>query len=70
MEIQRINKRNVRDLHKQKLLRMHHRIHQLFPQAKARKADKTVLYMYKEKHDILADEMVRRGMRHNTPIMV
>ncbi|MDX1700058.1 MAG: hypothetical protein R3250_05535, partial [Melioribacteraceae bacterium] len=68
--IQRINKRNVRDLTKQKLLRLHHRIHQLYPQAVSRKADKTVLYMYKEKHDILVEEMIRRGIRHRTPIMV
>lgn len=70
MEIQRINKSNVKDLPKQKLLRMHHRIHQLYPQAVSRKVDKKTLYLYKEKHDILAEEMIRRGIRHNTPIMV
>jgi len=67
MKLEDINETSIRKVSKVELLNLHFRIHQLYTQAKNRNNKKQMMFL-KDKHDITAKEMERRGIKHKSPL--
>ena len=64
MKIDQINKKSIIKINDRELLNMHRRTHQLYIGSKKSDFKGNLI----EKHNILVNEMKRRGMRHKSPI--
>lgn len=62
-----INENSVKNISSKELVVMHYRVHLLYANSKKRKNKERMNY-YKEKHDIIMNEMINRGIKHNTKL--
>lgn len=67
MKLDDITPERLQKLGKQELLSLHIRVHQLYPLAKARKNKDLMKELYNI-HRMIVDEMMRRGINHNSPL--
>lgn len=67
MKIDEVNKKSVQSIEKKELINMHRRTHQLYSIAhKFNRHDR--MDILKKAHDIIAQEVKRRKMNHNSPV--
>lgn len=67
MTVGEVSQGRMKKTTRKELLNMHHRTHQLYGNAKKNKDQEKMMLIIK-KHDILVNEMDKRGMTHKTPL--
>lgn len=67
MKLDDITPERLQKLGKQELLSLHVRVHQLYSLARSRKNKDLMKKLYNI-HGMIVDEMMRRGISHNSPL--
>jgi len=67
LKLDDITPERLQKLGKQELLSLHVRVHQLYSLAQARKNKDLMKELYNI-HRMIVDEMMRRGINHNSPL--
>ena len=68
MRLNDITAPTIKSISTKELVNLHYRIHQLYGGSENRDSSSGYMKMLEEKHSILANEMIRRGFKHETPL--
>lgn len=69
MKLLDITPKKLKGISNQELISLHNRVHQLYGVGKKKKLSNDFLSMLKRVHTMLVDEILKRNLNHNSPLL-